>query len=199
MKLLFDTDAFCKLGTANLLHDAAQIFSATLQECGRLYALPFMLRKGALRKLYGGPTCDALISVTNAMPAFPDANVTWLEKVTGVVGIDPGEAQIFALAAELAQPLVAGDKRALETLKGINEFVPVLQSRVVTLEAVLLALCDSMGEDQVRKRVSPLIGLDRMMAVCFSPDNPSPTDALSSYFRDLQATLMPLQLWKPRG
>ncbi len=36
MKLLFDTDAFCKLGIASLLEDVAHIFGATLQECGRL-------------------------------------------------------------------------------------------------------------------------------------------------------------------
>lgn len=166
MKLLFDTDAFCKLGIANLLHDVAQIFDATLQECGRLYALPYMLRKGALRKLYGGPTCDALISVVNGMPAFPDPNVTWLEKVTGVVDIDPGEAQIFALAAEHARPFVSGDKRALKALKEIKEFVPALQGRVITLEAVLLTLCDTIGQDHMRQRVLPLIGLDRMIAVC---------------------------------
>lgn len=199
MKLLFDTDAFCKLGISNLLHDVAQIFGATLQECGRLYALPFMLRKGALRKLYGGSASDALLSVVNAMPAFPDASITWLEKITGVVDIDPGEAQVVSLAAEHAWPFVSGDKRALKALKDINEFVPVLQGRVVTLEAILLALCDTMGQDHVRQRVLPLIGLDGMIAICFSPGNPSPTDALSSYFRDLQATLTPLQLWNPRG
>jgi hypothetical protein len=199
MKLLFDTDAFCKLGIANLLHDVAHIFGATLQECGRLYALPYMLRKGTLRKLYGGPTCDALISVVNEMPAFPDASVTWLEQVTGVVDIDPGEAQIFALAAEHGQPFVSGDKRALKALKDINEFVPPLHGRVITLEAILLTICDTIGQDNMRQRVSPLIGLDRMVAVCFSPDNPSPTDALSSYYRNLQATLTPLQLWNPRG
>jgi hypothetical protein len=199
MKLLFDTDAFCKLGIANLLHDVAQIFGTTLQECGRLYTLPFMLRKGTLRRLYGGRTCDALISVVNGIPAFPEASIIWLEKVTGVVDIDPGEAQIFSLAAEHAQSFVSNDKRALKALKDINEFLPALQGRVVTLEAVLLALCDSMGQNHVRQRVSPLIGLDRMVGICFSPDNPSPTEALGSYFRDLQATLAPLQLWNPRG
>ena len=199
MKLLFDTDAFCKLGIANLLQNVAQVFGATLQECGRLYALPFMLRKGALRKRYGESTCDALIPIANAMPAFPDASVSWLEKVTGVVDIDPGEAQVFALAAEHGQPFVSGDKRALKALKGINEFIPALDGQVVTMEAVLLALCGSMGQSHVRERVSPLIGLDRMVALCFSPSNPNPTEALSSYFRDLQATLVPLQLWKPRG
>ena len=118
MKLLFDTDAFCKLGIASLLQDVAQIFGAQLQECGRLYALPFMLRKGRLRSLFGGPACDALIPVADVIPVMPDPSVAWLEKLTGIEAIDPGEAQIFAVAAEHAQPFLSGGKRALNPING---------------------------------------------------------------------------------
>jgi hypothetical protein len=41
MNLLVDTDAFCKLGVAALLEDAAGVFGARLTECGRLAALPY--------------------------------------------------------------------------------------------------------------------------------------------------------------
>jgi len=199
MKLLFDTDAFCKLGIASLLQDVAQIFGAQLQECGRLYALPFMLRKGRLRSLFGGPACDALIPVADVIPVMPDPSVAWLEKLTGIEAIDPGEAQIFAVAAEHAHPFLSGDKRALKALKGIGEFVPAIEARVVTMEAVLLALCDIIGQEKMRQRVAPLIAVDQMVAVCFSQSNPSPSDAIGSYFRDVQAKLAPLQLWNPRG
>jgi hypothetical protein len=199
MKLLFDTDAFCKLGIASLLQDVAQIFGAKLQECGRLYALPFMLRKGRVRKLYGGPACDALISVANEIPVMSEPSIRWLEKLTGVEAIDPGEAQVFAVAAENAQPFLSGDNRALIALKSIGEFVPAVEGRAVTMAAVLLALCDRIGQDNVRQRVAPLIKVDQMIAVCFSEGNPSPSDALDSYFRYLQAKLVPLQLWNHRG
>lgn len=199
MKLLFDTDAFCKLGIADLLKDAAQIFGATLQECGRLHALPFMLRKGSLPRLYGEPACNSLLSVANAIPVMQQPSDTWIEKLAGLEAIDPGEVQVFSLAAELGKPFLSGDKRALTALKEVNDFVPALEGRVVTLEAVLLALCTSMGHDQVRRRVSSIKGFDRMIAICFSGDNPSPSDALGSYFRELQANLAPLQLWNPRG
>ena len=181
MKLLFDTDAFCKLGIASLLQDVAQIFGAQLQECGRLYALPFMLRKGRLRSLFGGPACDALIPVADVIPVMPDPSVAWLEKLRGIEAIDPGEAQIFAVAAEHAQPFLSGDKRALNALKGIGEFVPAIEARVVTMEAVLLALCDIIGQEKMRQRVAPLIAVDQMFAVCFSQSNPSPSDAIGSY------------------
>ena len=199
MKLLFDTDAFCKLGIASLLQDVAQIFGAQLQECGRLYALPFMLRKGRLRSLFGGPACDALIPVANVIPVMPDPSVAWLEKLTRIEAIDPGEAQIFAVATELGQPFLSGDKRALNALKGVNDFIPGLNGRVVVMEAVLLALCDRIGPEEIRQRVAPLIAVDRTVAVCFSSENPNPLEALISYFEDIKTKLAPLQLWNPRG
>lgn len=199
MKLLFDTDAFCKLGIAGLLEDVAQLFGATLQECGRLYALPFMLQRASLRRLYGGPACDALIPVATAIPVMQQANDAWIEKLVGIEAIDPGEVQIFSLAAEQGVPFLSGDKRALKALKETADFVPALEGHVITLEAVLLALCDRIGQEAIRQRVAPLMTMDRMVAICFSGDNPNPSDALGSYFRDLQAALVPLQLWNARG
>lgn len=199
MKLLFDTDAFCKLGIASLLQDVAQIFGAQLQECGRLYALPFMLRKGRLRSLFGGPACDALIPVANALPVMPDPSVAWLEKLTAIEAIDPGEAQIFAVAAERGHPFLSGDKRALIALKNIGDFITVLDGRVVILEAILLALCDRLGQEEMRLRVAPLAAVDRMVEVCFSSGNPDPSTALMSYYRALEMELAPLKLWDPRG
>lgn len=199
MKLLFDTDAFCKLGIASLLQNVAQIFGAQLQECGRLYALPFMLRKGRLRSLFGGPACDALIPVANALPVMPDPSVAWLEKLTAIEAIDPGEAQIFAVAAERGHPFLSGDKRALIALKNIGDFITVLDGRVVILEAILLALCDRLGQEEMRLRVAPLAAVDRMVEVCFSSGNPDPSTALMSYYRALEMELAPLKLWDPRG
>lgn len=199
MKLLFDSDAFCKLGIANLLQDVAEIFGAKLQECGRLYALPFMLRKGRLRNRFGGPACDALISVANAIPVMPDPSVAWLEKLTGVEAIDPGESQIFAVAAERAHLFLSGDKRALNALKDIGDFIPVLNGHVVVMEAILLALCDGLGQEEVGQRVVSLATVDRMVKVCFSSQNPEPSTALLSYFRASENELAPLRLWNPRG
>lgn len=199
MKLLFDTDVFCKLGIANLLEDTAHIFGAKLHDCGRLPALPFMLQRGGLRKLYGGPACDALIPVVNAIPVVPDASTTWLDKLTAIEAINPGEAQIFAVAAEAGQPFLSGDKRALCALKDIDEFIPALEGHVVVLEAVLLTLCNRLGQNEIHQRVAPLIAVDRMLEICFSRGNPDPANALLSYYRAYKTELVPLKLWDPQS
>jgi hypothetical protein len=68
MKLLVDTDAFCKLAVSGLLLDAVSLLGADLTECGRLPALPYMLRKGRLRRAFGPEACDALIPLTDKAP-----------------------------------------------------------------------------------------------------------------------------------
>ena len=113
MKLLVDTDAFCKLGLAELLDDTASVFNVSLQEFGRLAALPYMLRRGAIRKLYGPRACDTLIPIAEAIPVMNHPSVTWLDKLTSIDAIDPGEAQIFAAAAESGMIVISGDKRSL--------------------------------------------------------------------------------------
>lgn len=198
MKLLVDTDAFCKLGVAGFLQDAAHIFRAGLQECGRLPALPHMLRKGRLRNLYGAEACDALIRVADAMPVVHQPSVTWLDKLTPVDTIDPGEAQIFAAAAELGLIVVSADKRALRAVKNVQGFADALAGRIAVLEAVLLALCDQLGHEEVRQKIAPLAALDKVLKVCFSHGNPDPGATLLSYHRTLEADVEPLVLWDPR-
>ena len=198
MKLLVDTDVFCKLQAAGLLSEAVGLFEAGLVDCGRLPALPHMLRRGKLRKRIGGDVCDALIPVAEAVPVIPQPSDTWLDELIPVEGIDVGEAQLFAAAAEAGLLVVSGDKRALRALKDIERFASALMGRIVVLEAVLIALCDRLGADAVRARVATLAALDRMVQVCFSGGNPNPREALISYYESLAAELAPLALWDPR-
>ena len=199
MKLLVDTDVFCKLGIASLLEDAASIFDANLQECGRLPALPFMLRRGRLRTLFGDHACDALIPVANSMPEVPQPSVIWLEKLTAIEAIDPGEVLLFAIAGESGLLFWSDDKRALRALKGIQDFIPALAGHVVVLEAIMLGLCDRLGHEEIRQRIAPLAVVDRMVEICFSNENQDPSNALWSYYRALEIELEPLKLWHPRG
>lgn len=197
MKLLLDSDAFCKLAVGGVLRDAVRLVGADLQDCGRLPALPYMLRKGRFRKWFGPGTCDALAPVAEEMPMIPQPSDVWLDRLTPVQAIDPGEAQLCALAAETNVAIISGDKRALRALKEINGYPKALAGRIMVLEAVLLALCDRLGPDVVRGRVQPLLTSDRVVQVCFSTGNPDPQAALLSYYRDLVAELDPLVLWDP--
>jgi len=197
MKLLVDTDAFCKLGAAGLLEDAMRIFRVELKECGRLPALPHMLRRGSIPRLFGAKVCEGLIHQAQGMQVVQQPADTWLERLTPIEAIDPGDAQILAVAAETGAMVVSGDKRALRAVRDVEGFVQALEGRVAVLEAVLWALCERLGSKEVRHRVVQLAELDTMVQVCFAPSNPNPQKALLSYFRKFASDLEPLVLWDP--
>lgn len=172
MNLLVDTDAFCKLGVAGLIEDAAGVFGARLPDCGRLPALPHMLRRGALVKRYGRNACDALILHAEAMPVLPKPGAAALDPLAANDAVDPGEAQLFAASAEFDLLVVSGDKRAMRALKHVREIHAPLARRLVTLEAILLKLCERIGLEDLRRRVGPLAVHDKAIGVCFSRGSP---------------------------
>ena len=195
MRLLVDSDAFCKLAASNLLSDAATLFDAELRECGRLPALPYMLRRGALPRTYGADACYGWIPLAESMPPIEQAPMMWLDQLTPIPAIDPGEAILFSVAAELALPVISGDVRSLRALKSLGQFAEALAGRVVLVEAVLLALCGRFGTGAVRGRVEPIRGIDTVIRTCFSPGVQEPEVGLRSYLRDRESKLAPLVLW----
>lgn len=198
MPLLIDTDAFCKLSVAGLLHEAVEFFGAELHECFRLPALPHMLNRGKLVRKFGSEACRAMLTDATVMPLLPKPSDSWLELLTPINAIDPGEAQIIAAAAaEPALMILTGDKRALLALKNVVGAADVFSGRIVTLEAILLALCDSLGGEEVRRRVAALMSLDVMVSICFSETNQDPKSCLLSYYDDLVTKLGALIPWNP--
>lgn len=197
MKLLIDTDAFCKLALGGVLDEAIELLGASPSECGRLPALPHMLRRGRLRKLFGSETCDELTPLADTFPVLMQADVAWLEKLTPIGAVDPGEAQLFATAAEHGMLVLSGDKRALRALKDVDDFPRVLAGRIVVLEAILIALCDALGPEEFRRRIRPVGSVDRAVKICISNPDSDPRDGLRSYFENLKAELAPLVLWTP--
>lgn len=198
MRLLVDSDAFCKLAASDLLSDAAACFGAILQECGRLPALPYMLRRGGLHGTYGAAVCERLIPVAESMPPVQQASTPWLEQLAPIPAIDPGEAILFATAADLQLPILSGDLRALRALKRLDRFPEALSGRIVLVEAVLLALCGELGAAAVRDRVEPVRQTDTVIRVCFSPGVQDPEQGLRSYLRNRKSELAPLVLWDAR-
>jgi hypothetical protein len=197
VSLLIDTDAFCMLAAGRLLDAAVRLFGADLSGCARLPALPHMLRKGRLRKKYGDQISDHLIPIADSIPVIDQPEAQWLDRLTLVQDIDPGEAQLFALAAEKRLAVITGDKRALRALKDVPGFADALAGRIVVLEAILIALCARLGPTVVSAWAQPLATHDGMIRVCFSPGNPDPKDALLSYYQNLVTELDPLVLWHP--
>lgn len=197
MQLLIDTDAFCKVGLAGLLDHTATLFGTTLPQCRRLDALPHMLRRGKLRRHYGPDCADSLIAIAKAIPAAPTPNDRWLNLFAEVDQIDVGEARLLALAAATRSLIVTGDKRALRPIGKLPPAREALARRIVTIEALLLALAEHIGPTELAARVTPVARIDTMFQACFSPSTTDPRPALISYYNDTVNELRPLILWCP--
>ncbi len=198
MKLLFDTDAFCKLGIAGLLPHLAGLFGEELTSCGRLAALPFMLRRGTLPRRYGEAACARLLPTANAMPPAPEADPASLSLFSAVEDIDSGEAQLFAAAAQHGLSVVTHDKRALRALAGVPSVHPQLCGRVVVLESALVAICAGLGAAALAAALAPLSGVDRAIRECLSCGSGGLLAALASFSDRCACDVKPLVLW-PRN
>ena len=197
MRILIDTDAFCKLATGGLLTESMRLLKTDISECERLAALPYMLERGTLREVYGAARCDELIPIARKMPLVKLSDAAWLHLLTPVADIDPGEAHLFAKAAETDYLLLTGDKRALRALKNITGIGELLEGRIVVLETILLELCDRLGMDEVRRRTEVLGEIDTVVRICFAGSVSDPVTCLRSYFQNLANEVSPLALWSP--
>jgi hypothetical protein len=195
-RLLVDSDIFCKLGITGLLEPSAAIFGVSLADCACLPALPHMLRRGKLPRLFGVAECEALIPLAERLTAMPVATAS-LDKLANVDRIDVGEAHIFAAVADLGMVALTGDKRALAAVAQVPDFPQLLAGKIATLEAVLLSLCGSLGEVVVRDALKPILARDQTLRVCFSTGNHDPRAGLHSYFEALKRDVLPLELWAP--
>lgn len=195
-RLLVDSDIFCKLGITGLLEPAVAIFGVTLADCVCLPALPHMLRRGKLPKLFGMAACEGLVPLAESLSATPIATSS-LHKLANVDRIDVGEAHIFSAVADLGVVALTGDKRALAAVAQVPEFPQLLAGKIATLEAVLLSLCSRLGDAVVRDAVKPVLEKDQTIRVCFSSGNHDPRAGLRSYFEALKRDVLPLELWVP--
>lgn len=199
MKLLLDSDTFCKLAVADLLSAIIQLVGASLSDCARLPALPHMLRRGSLPRAFGVDNCLALLPLAESLPSISEPNPQWLEVFATVPNIDPGEALLLAVAADGEVLLLSGDKRAMRALPQAAGALDALQGKIVTVEAVLIALHERLGADELRARVSRLRPFDKTAQVCFSDGNADPLAALWSYYNSLCSEVAPLSLWHPEA
>lgn len=195
LRLLIDTDAYCKLGVASLLGDAVGIFGASIQECGRLPALPYMLRRGRLRSILGEGPSDHLAELASTMPIALQPSNRWLETLTSVDAVDPGEAQLMAVSAEYGALMITGDKRAACAIRDIPVLSEALNGRLIVLEAILIELYNQLGDRALRARIEPLMHIDTAVRSCFLSS--VPLAGLLSYFTEITDQTSPLRIWRP--
>jgi hypothetical protein len=198
MRVLFDTDMFCRLGAGELFEEALAVLGSGIADCARLPAVTYMLKRGRLLELYGPEVCSRLLRLAEMVSSIDVPDAMWLDRLIALPSIDPGEAQLFATAASESALVVTGDKRALHSLREVEGYPEALAGRIVTLETIMLVLCDRLGDGEVRRRLGPVARTDITLAICFSPDNQSPRKALESYHRELIRDVEPLRLWDPK-
>ena len=164
--LFIDNDIFGKLGAAHLFLDAVAALGTFYDQCRRTPALPYMLRRGSFRDYPGPEFAKSLGPLANSIDPITEPSTDWLDPLTKVPGIDPGEAMLFAVAAEDDQKrslILTGDKRAVVALKDVAPHHDRLKGGIVTLEAILIHLLDTLSEERLRR------DLDRMLGICLNP------------------------------
>ena len=84
-----------------------------------------------------------LIPLAERMNPIVDAPRHGYEKLTHIAAIDPGEAILFASAADLGSPVIQVTSDRCMPLRTCTDFAKHSIGRVAVLEGVLLGLCDS--------------------------------------------------------
>lgn len=107
------------------------------------------------------------------------------------VVLDSGESQLVAvLLTRAIEPLVTGDKRALQALYVMN--VTGLDAKLFCLEQILLAVIAQGDADAVRSAICAEGEVDKAISNAFSCSmideaGGDPTEGLTSYIRDLRS------------
>lgn len=216
MLVLSDNDIFCKLF-------ACQIFEEVLELLGCVYADVRVLRSSKftigsrakptnrVRKqivaTYGEAMAEALGMFLERFPEMQEPSTATDHLLVDVTGIDAGEAEIFRLAYESPNALVATcDKRALRQLlsdPACETVRSAISGRVVVLETALLGLISMRGYAWVREHVAPHRAIDRVLGFAFSGGLETPeqqaAECLNSYSKDLGPLLVPVPRARPTG
>jgi hypothetical protein len=175
MKVYADNDIIHKLAAFGLLDETLHFLEITHSDIYVLITAKYKFRinkrdKGAKR--YGeethGRICKIIASVNKLSNEPPSATVDCLGRS---MGIDAGEAILFAAAAEDPQALIlTGDKKALCALatSGANEIVEQLAGRILCLEQIVAGIMDATSFEFVRDAVSKERDIDTTMKIVFS-------------------------------
>ncbi len=200
-----DSDIFVLLSGASLMRELVAAAGFGLSSARRLQPLPHMLGKKKMLKKYPAGVrektiawCSQVESVT-ARPKGP-----FLAQLGLVRGIDPGEAELFAVAAETPGSLIAtGDKRACRALKaaeGLEGAKAALQGKIICLETALELLLERRGFSALVGPLTQIRGLNKTLGALLSQGEltleESFREGLDSYSRHLASELGDL-LYRP--
>lgn len=205
MKLAIDNDFFCKTALLGLADRILSTFETSAADCVLLPSLAPQLRsRKRSSKVFRAYESDAEVLLTEtARFGEMDARAVdsqWLDKLTSVDGIDPGEAQLLAYVASTNAVLLAThDKVCLRAIPEVEGLVDAMAGRVVIVETALLHLCETQGFAEVHEHVQQHLARTKDTAIrsCFGGRVESVRDGLNSYIDAIQRETSPKIFWTP--
>ena len=194
--LFLDSDLFVLHAGAGLLPALIQATGSNLNRARRLHPLPYMLQKGALAARYPQGLRERAAAWCSRITAVEDApSPGSLEPLLGVAAIEPGEALLFALAAETPRSLMAtGDRRAccaLAAASGLAEIRALLRHKLICLESALALLLREVGFPHLAAALTLVRDYNQTLRVLLPQgeltDEGAFREGLASYLRDVSA------------
>ena len=205
MICLSDSDIIYKLAACDLLDDAWAAFALSPSE---IYVLPTAKHKFGLtknlqkaRERYGEIVLLRLSRFLGQVREIDfELSATDLQLLSGIDGIDAGEAVLYVAAAQLTDFMIAtGDKvglRALAGTKVCQSIAERLIGRVFCFEEIVRHIIHHFGFQQVRVRLAAGRACDTALRAMFGSGNDATEsnvmDGLASYIDELHSLPVPL-------
>lgn len=203
--LYLDSDLFVLLAGANLLGDLIEGVGFDVKTTRRLRPLPRMLERGALSRRLPRSLRQRALAWCSVIPGIEAApSPRTVDRLLRLEDLDPGEAILFALAAEAEGSLIGtGDQRACRALgraQGLGDVRDRLMGKVICLEASLEALLKRMDFREFAEALTTVREHNQTLRVLSSQGAATPQEdfetALTSYLDDLASEAGEL-LWRP--
>lgn len=198
MICLSDNDIIGKLASCELLEQLPSALGVGLGDIVVLETARYIFRGPKAARVFGRLAVEragAFIDRVWRVDAPPDAE---LSRFTDVVGIDRGDAVLFAVAAARTDAfVVTGDKRSIRMLAAApecSETAVQLRGRVVCLEQIVSRLIEQLGFDHVRNKVVPAMSCDTALRAAFGSGTDATAAAVQGALEAYIADLRPLRL-----
>lgn len=157
MKLFMDTDILIKLSVHHLLDLTPPAFGCALKDAFVLPSARYQLNAKRYKQIYPLEVLQRVQRFAKIQPPVPGPGQQLSEVLASVEGIDAGEVILFGAACRHKDALVLTDDkkslRALAFATSCENVCAMLESRVFTLNLVVLRILAHHGLETVQERI----------------------------------------------